>query len=170
MTIQTVAVFHAGASVVSAWNCAEGIVQTLEGMGFQTIDCGNPQQRLVDIELLKQVDLIILSGLEWYEPLIKQVYGARWLDIAAPKIAWYAESFHRDDREFYYSRTAMLADIHYFPAVQDAIEAVEPAKMLRAHECFAFRRSLKPRGNHSAACSPKTPNTPISSHFMKPAA
>ena len=122
MTIQTVAVFHAGASVVSAWNCAEGIVQTLEGMGFQTIDCGNPQQRLVDIELLKQVDLIILSGLEWYEPLIKQVYGARWLDIAAPKIAWYAESFHRDDREFYYSRTAMLADIHYFPAVQDAIE------------------------------------------------
>ncbi len=122
MSIRTVAVFHAGASVVSAWNCAEGIVETLQGMGFETIDCGNPQFRVVDIEVLKTADLIILSALEWYEPLIKQVYGSRWLELRAPKVAWYAESFHRDDRDFHYSRTAILADLHYFPALQDAIE------------------------------------------------
>jgi hypothetical protein len=44
------------------------------------------------------------------------------MDLQTPKVAWYNESFHRDDRRFDFASTQDLAGRHYFPAVQDADE------------------------------------------------
>ncbi len=44
------------------------------------------------------------------------------MDLKTPKIAWYAESAYRDDRSFDFAGCRSLADLHYFPAAQDAAE------------------------------------------------
>jgi hypothetical protein len=50
-------------------------------------------------------------------------YGLQaWNALKAPKAAWYAEFAHRDDRSFAFDRCRQLADRHYFPAAQDAVE------------------------------------------------
>ncbi|MGI4764850.1 MAG: methyltransferase domain-containing protein [Janthinobacterium lividum] len=119
---RTVAVFHCTSGVTSAWCCAEGIVTTLARMGYRVRDCQNPTLRYTSIEDLKGVDLIILSAVEWYAPAMREAYGDAWSDLVVPKVAWYAESFHRDDRDFDFGACAALADRHYFPAWQDAVE------------------------------------------------
>lgn len=122
MAIRTVAVFHCTSGVQSAWSCAEGMVRTFAALGFDTIDCGNPLRSEVAIERLRDVDLIVLMAPEWYHHGLTQRYGDAWQRLPAAKVAWYAESFHRDDRDFDFAAVKDLADIHYFPARQDAQE------------------------------------------------
>lgn len=122
MAIRSIAVFHPQAGVMSAWSCAEGIVNTLAAMGYHVADCGNPDHSFTPIDTLQNVDLIILSGLEWYANSIKRHYGHAWTRLRARKAAWYQESFHGDNRDFDFARTRDLADKHYFPAAQDADE------------------------------------------------
>jgi glycosyltransferase involved in cell wall biosynthesis len=122
VSIRTVAVFHNSAAVGSAWCCAEGILTTLAAEGYQVLNCGNPHHTTVPLELLRKVDLIILGAPEWYGNILTARYQAGWQQIEAPKIAWYAESAYRDDRTFDFKRCKDMADIHYYPAIQDAEE------------------------------------------------
>lgn len=122
MGIGTVAVFHCTSGVQSAWSCAEGIVRTFAALGLRTIDCGHPLRTDVAIEDLRAADLIVLMAPEWYHHALVQRFGAAWQTLETPKIAWYAESFHRDDRDFDFGAVRDLADVHYFPAHQDAVE------------------------------------------------
>ena len=122
MSIRRIAVFHCTARIGSAWCCAEGISVTLAAMGYEVMDCGHPRQGTPPLEALRQADLIILGAVEWYGDLLMQRYGAEWATLPAPKLAWYAESAQRDDRDFPFGHYQGLADRHYFPAAQDAVE------------------------------------------------
>jgi hypothetical protein len=122
MGIRRIAVMHNTAHVGSAWCCAEGIAASLARQGYEVLNCGHPSTTHVPIEVLKGVDLILLGAPEWYEPILMQRYGRAWAELTVTKIAWYAESAYRDDRSFDFSRCRSLADLHYFPAAQDAQE------------------------------------------------
>ncbi|NOG72672.1 glycosyltransferase [Roseicella sp. DB1501] len=122
MSIRRVAVFHCTARVGSAWCCAEGISLTLAAMGYQVMDCGHPGAGGPPVEALRGADFILLGAVEWYGEMLEQRYGAAWAALPMPKLAWYAESAHRDDRDFPFGRYRALADRHYFPAAQDAME------------------------------------------------
>jgi len=121
MTIRTIAVFRV-AWMGAAWCCSEGMATTLARLGYRVLDCGDPRYASVPVEVLRQADLIMLNALEWYDQILTERYGAAWAALAAPKIAWYAESAHRDDRDFPFDRCLPLADRHYFPGIQDAAE------------------------------------------------
>lgn len=120
--VKTIAVFHCSATVGSAWACAEGICLTLERMGYEVFDCGRPQYGRITLEQLQSVDLIILSAAEWYTDELQQCFGVQWKELKAVKIAWFAESAHRDDRDFNFAGTRAFADLCYYPAYQDAVE------------------------------------------------
>ena len=122
MKICTVAIFHCASGVGSAWNCAEGIVDSFSSLGYQTIDCGDPRYTNIDLDSIRHADLIILSAFEWYKNVIIERYGQSWFEFQIPKVAWYAESVHRDDQDFPFGQCKPLADLHYFPAIQDAEE------------------------------------------------
>lgn len=117
-----IAVMHNGARVGSAWACAEGIVHTLRRMGYEVTDCGNPYFRSVPLHDLEGVDAIILGAPEWYFDVLLDRYGDAWCALKMPKVAWYAESAHRDDREFEFDVFRLFADLNYYPASQDAAE------------------------------------------------
>ena len=122
MRVQNVVVFHNTATVASAWCCAEGIVSVLREMGCNVIDGGNPRLSQIPLTHLRNADLIVLGAPEWFAGEIRKHYGAVWNTLRAKKAAWYAESFHRDDRNFDFNSVRGLADFHYFPAIQDAEE------------------------------------------------
>jgi SAM-dependent methyltransferase len=120
--IKNIAVFHCTSEVGSAWGCAEGISQTLSRMGYTVLDCARPENQKITYEDLSMVDLIILSAPEWYYQNLIQLFGSRWAKLKARKVAWFAESAHRDDREFPMAEVLKLVDVGYFPAIQDAEE------------------------------------------------
>lgn len=122
MEIRRVAVFHNTAQVGSAWSCAEGIVTSLAKRGFEVLNCGHPRDTNVTLATLQTVDLIMLGAPEWFDQVLLQRYGQGWRQLKATKVAWYAESAHRDDRSFDLARCREVADLHYFPAIQDAEE------------------------------------------------
>lgn len=122
MSIRTVAIFHNSAAVGSAWSCAEGILTTFAAEGYEVLNCGNPHHSEFPLDVLRNVDLIVLGAPEWYDQVLLSRYQSAWQQLKAPRIAWYAESAHRDDRSFDFRRCLPLADIHYFPAIQDAEE------------------------------------------------
>lgn len=122
MSIQTIAVFRVHSSG-AAWCCSDGMASALRALGYRVLDGGDPRQQSVPIEHLQQADLIIMNALEWYDEVLSNRYGPQaWNALKAPKAAWYAESAHRDDRSFPFDRCRQLADRHYFPAAQDAVE------------------------------------------------
>ena len=120
-TIKTIAVFHAFASRVCAWSVSDGIVDALARMGYAVMDCGRPPRITVNLDQLKCVDLIILSGPEIFWSLVERWYP-HWSYLKMPKAAWYTESAHRDDRDFDFGALKHIADRHYYPAAQDAEE------------------------------------------------
>ena len=120
--IKLIAVFHCSAAVGSAWGCAEGIVVTLRKMGFNVLDCGRPEYGRFTIDDLIKCDLIILSAPEWYFDKINFIFGNKWFDLKVKKIAWFAESAHRDDRDFSFLDVVRSVDSCFFPAIQDAEE------------------------------------------------
>lgn len=122
MAIRNIVVFHNTAAVGSAWCCAEGIISVYREMGYNVVDGGNPGRSQISIRQLQQADLIVLGAPEWFAGPLMMQYGAVWHSLKAKKAAWYAESFHRDDRDFDFETVRHLADKHYFPAIQDAEE------------------------------------------------
>ena len=122
MAIQTIGVFRVLPSS-AAWCCSDGMASTLRSMGYRVLDFGDPRQTSVPFEHLQQTELIIMNAVEWYDEVLTSRYGMQaWNALTAPKAAWYAESAHRDDRSFPFERCRQLADRHYFPAAQDAVE------------------------------------------------
>lgn len=122
MTIKSVAIFHCGSGVGSAWNLAQGIIHSFAAQGYDVLDCGDPRSTQIEFSSLQHADMILMSALEWYWPIIQERYGQSWLDLPAPKVAWYAESSRRDDHDFSFGSCKHLADFHYYPAIQDAEE------------------------------------------------
>jgi hypothetical protein len=122
MPIRSIAVFHCTTQIGVAWGCAGGIVSTLSKQGYQVLDCGHPHSQNIPIEMLSGVDLIIMGAPEWFDEMLLERYADQWGRLTAPKIAWYAESAYRDDRNFDFARCRAVADLHYFPAAQDADE------------------------------------------------
>jgi hypothetical protein len=120
--VKKIAVFHCTAKVGSAWACAEGITLTLARMGYEVFDFGLPELGRHGIEQLQQADLIILSAPEWYADKLMARFGPAWHELKAPKVAWFAESAHRDDRDFPMGKVLALVDHGFFPAEQDAVE------------------------------------------------
>jgi hypothetical protein len=128
-----IGVFYAQ-SQFSAWNMSGGIVATLKRMGHEVTDvpiAPNQQpgplhiqtfkRRIPNIEVLKSLDAIIVSGPEHIAPWLDQgwtKYG--WKNLAVPKAAWYHESFFRDDAMIDFDQIRWCADEHFFPAIQDA--------------------------------------------------
>jgi spore maturation protein CgeB len=122
MGIRRIAVFHNTAQVGSAWCCAEGIITTLSKKGYEVFNCGHPLHNFVPIETLQTMDMIVMGAPEWFDEVLNARYGRFWAQLDAVKVAWYAESANRDDRSFDFTRCHALADLHYFPASQDADE------------------------------------------------
>jgi hypothetical protein len=120
MNIRRIVVFHNTAHVGSAWCCAEGISSVLREMGYVVTDGGNPSLTGLPEQQLVDADFIILGAPEWFAAALQDRYGSLWGSLRAPKAAWYAESFERDDRSFDFAPMMNLADRHYFPAIQDA--------------------------------------------------
>jgi hypothetical protein len=120
--IRRIGVFHNTAQVGCAWCCSEGLVTTLASMNYEVLNLGHPQTTSVPIETLRRMDLIILGAPEWFDTILFARYGQAWLDMEVTKVCWYAESAHRDDRNFDFRRCRVMGDLHYFPALQDAEE------------------------------------------------
>lgn len=117
MSSLRVAVFHPGSSIRSPYCCSEGLVEILQQLGHEVHSFTNLG---VTLEQLRSMDMILLSSLEWYAAKLIGSFGDAWQTIKAPKIAWYVESFERDDQNFDFEACRRIADWHYFPAIQDA--------------------------------------------------
>jgi hypothetical protein len=111
-----------------------GLVATLLRMGHDVTDIPivpndkpNPmqlaafKQRIPNIEELKSLDAIIVSGPEHVCPWLDIGYTKyAWKNLGVPKAAWYHESFFRDDAMIDFNAVKWTADEHFFPAIQDA--------------------------------------------------
>lgn len=121
-----IAVFHTGMGNGVAWSVSDGIVSTLRTMGHEVLNCSNAKDgqyaQLPPISQISTCDVILLSGPEWYRDRLDSQYGPFWATLRKPKVAWYCESFHRDDRDFDFNLLKPWADFHCFPAHQDAVE------------------------------------------------
>lgn len=116
----------------SAWSVADGIPLTLARMGHDVISAAlgrTGQSVTLHKKVLSQCDLIILAGLEHFlHPDRKEEFNffsptmteEDWKSLKIPCIAWYHESFIREDQTYPFERHAPYADWHFFPAVQDA--------------------------------------------------
>lgn len=120
MSARNIVVLHNTAKVGSAWCCAEGIVSVLSEMGHNVVDGGSPRKSKFPLERLRDADMILLGAPEWFAAELQDHYGSEWAKLPARKVAWYAESFYRDDRNFDFQAVRRIADYHYFPAYQDA--------------------------------------------------
>jgi hypothetical protein len=117
-----IAVFHALSDMGSAWSYTSGVHYTLNAMGHNAFDAGDPRYSNVPIELLEDVDVIFVVGLEWFDTILIERYGEAWGKLRAVKVGLYFETAHRDDRDFPYGNWRQIVDLPYFPACQDAEE------------------------------------------------
>lgn len=119
----------------AAWSLCQGIVNELQRVGHVVV--GQPirpgvegvsraqfeqmKRDLLTAENMESFDLIITSGAEHLVPWIEAIYGEQgWKDIPCPKLAWYHESFVRDDQTIEFDAVRPYSDHHFFPAIQDA--------------------------------------------------
>jgi glycosyltransferase involved in cell wall biosynthesis len=129
-----IAVFYPDAPR-TAWSATHGIESTLRRMGHQVVpgrvpvDVANPAPHVFEaikatfpsLETLRGTDAVILSGPEHIVPWLDPIYGLyEWKTIAAPKLAWYHESFFREDYTIDFDTLQAWSDEHFFPAIQDA--------------------------------------------------
>ena len=116
--------------IFSAWGVSDGIPRTFRAMGHEVLDFpraryGQPE---LSLEALNSCNLIVLSGLEHL--LVNEIFGFLdeitqyewWNEIKVPRAAWYHESAFREDWSFGTNFDAFrrMADVHFFPAIQDA--------------------------------------------------
>lgn len=157
MCIKKVGVFHNITTEYSPWSCAEGIAATLNQQGYKVFDFKNPRHTPPTVDILEAMDVIILSGPEHFFDAILNYYGEAWLKLSTIKVAWYTETSKRDDRVFDFGSYRNLADYHYFPAIQDAVEfdgiwlpfgvdtnIFRPISLKKKHQ-FAFIGSMYPK-------------------------
>lgn len=113
-----------------AWTLQQGLVRSLLRLGHTVTVCEIPTHKispqnakawLPPVSYIAQHDTVILSGPEHLYPFISEAYGPTWGYLKVPRIAWYHESFDRQDvRSF--DTVKLLSDFHFFPAKADAVK------------------------------------------------
>lgn len=113
-------------SPFAGWVQAEGFVDVLKRMGHEVVGIGVPPTNQVTQAIADKVnkpiddcDLVIVSGPEWLRKWIQAFYP-NWSETKCPKVAWYHESFVRDDFTLDYANFEGMFDFHFFPDRADA--------------------------------------------------
>jgi len=113
-------------SPFAGWVQAEGFVDVLKRMGHEVVPIPVPPTNTVTAKQVARInkpimdcDLVIVSGPEWLRKWIKTFYP-EWGVIKAPKVAWYHESFVREDMKLDYANFEGMFDFHFFPDKDDA--------------------------------------------------
>src|SRR5665213_1118812 len=121
-------------SITCSWNMAHGLVATIKRMGHTVMPIGLPTERSASdgrlaqvkaacppVQLLKDLDLILISGPEHICPWMDAIYGRQaWASLDVPKAAWLHETKGRDDYELDFDGFKWCADHWFWTAIQDA--------------------------------------------------
>ncbi len=101
-------------------------MDVLKRMGHDVVAIGVPPVTQISKEAAAKVnkpiddcDLILVSGAEWLRKWILAFYP-NWQHLKAPKVAWYHESFVREDFTLDYKNFEGMFDFHFFPDKGDA--------------------------------------------------
>lgn len=113
-------------SPFAGWVQCEGFVDVLKRMGHEVVGIGIPPTTQItrsEAEKINQpiddCELILVSGPEHLRKWIEAFYPS-WDKLKAPKVAWYHESFVRDDYSLDYAKFEKMFDFHFFPDKSDA--------------------------------------------------
>lgn len=113
-------------SPFAGWVQTHGFAEVLERMGHEVVRIAIPPVTQVTKELAEKVnkpiddcDLIIVSGPEHLRKWIIAFYP-QWNSLKIPKVAWYHESFVREDYTLDYAHYEAMFDYHFFPDRSDA--------------------------------------------------
>ncbi len=113
-------------SPFAGWVQCEGFVDVLKRMGHEVVGVGVPPTNQVTQAMADKVnkpiddcDLVIVSGPEWLRKWIQAFYPD-WAKLKCPKVAWYHESFVREDFTLDYANFEGMFDFHFFPDRADA--------------------------------------------------
>jgi hypothetical protein len=113
-------------SPFAGWVQCEGFVDVLKRMGHDVVAIAVPPVTQVTQALADKVnkpiedcDMVIVSGPEWLRKWIQAFYP-NWSKLKCPKVAWYHESFVREDFTLDYANFESMFDFHFFPDPADA--------------------------------------------------
>ena len=113
-------------SPFAGWVQAEGFCDVLKRMGHDVVSIGVPPVSKISkgdaAKINKPIascDLAIVSGPEHLRKWIEAFYP-NWKELTMPKVAWYHESFVREDYKLNYSDYEGMFDFHFFPDRDDA--------------------------------------------------
>ena len=113
-------------SPFAGWVQCEGFVDVLKRMGHEVVSIAVPPVTQITREQAEKInkpidecDVILVSGPEHLRKWIEAFYP-NWASLKAPKVAWYHESFVRDDYSLDYGKFAGMFDFHFFPDRNDA--------------------------------------------------
>jgi hypothetical protein len=113
-------------SPFASWGQAEGFCDVLKRMGHDVIGIGVPSVTQITQAMADKVnkpiddcDLVIVSGPEHLRAWIRAFYP-NWAKMKMPKVAWYHESFVREDYTLDYQNFEGMFDFHFFPDKADA--------------------------------------------------
>jgi glycosyltransferase involved in cell wall biosynthesis len=152
-----IAAFYS-ASPFAGWVQSEGFVDVLKRM-HRVIPIGVPPVSKIDRALAEKVnkpiddcDLIIVSGPEHLRKWITAFYP-NWENLKIPKVAWYHESFVRDDYTLDFKDYERMFDFHFFPDRADAekykgewlplgVDTEMFSPVPRGHKCGSWETGL----------------------------
>jgi hypothetical protein len=113
-------------SPFAGWVQCEGFADVLRRMGHEVVAIAVPPVKQITQALADKVnkpiddcDMVIVSGPEHLRAWIRAFYP-NWTKLPCPKVAWYHESFVRDDYTLEYSKFESMFDFHFFPDKTDA--------------------------------------------------
>ena len=113
-------------SPFAGWVQCEGFVDVLKRMGHDVVGIAVPPTTQVTQAMADKVnkpiddcDMVIVSGPEWLRKWIQAFYP-NWAKLKCPKVAWYHESFVREDFTLDYKNFEGMFDFHFFPDRADA--------------------------------------------------
>ena len=113
-------------SPFAGWVQTHGFGDVLERMGNEVVRIPVPPITQVSREIADRVnkpitdcDLAIVSGPEHLRKWIAHFYPD-WASLNMPKVAWYHESFLREDYSLDYTHYEKMFDFHFFPDRADA--------------------------------------------------
>lgn len=120
-------------TTTAAWSVADGLVSTLQAMKHEVcpVAKARPGSIPLNVEILNHADLVLVSGPEHIFPTLAQpqkpmsIFHAgltpeQWAEVKPPRVFWYHESNAREDQNFGFEKLLPFADLHFFPAAQDA--------------------------------------------------
>jgi len=113
-------------SPFAGWVQAEGFCDVLSRMGHEVVPIAVPPTNQVTRALAEKVnkriddaEMVIVSGPEHLRKWINTFYPD-FSKLKMPKVAWYHESFEREDYTLDYRNFEGLYDFHFFPDKSDA--------------------------------------------------